>query len=111
MAIGKVPGSSGGLGAGGLSPRPANLPRGDAERAAVVRAPASTSPQAAIAEVDAGVPMVAPPGVDPALWSVLTAEERQFFGKLSGMGPLTYGPRSANVPPALVRGGRIDRTV
>jgi hypothetical protein len=62
-------------------------------------------------EVDAGVPMQAPSGVDPALWSVLTAEERQFFGRLTSMGPLTYGPRSAKAPAGLVRGGRIDRTV
>lgn len=56
------------------------------------------------------VPADAPPGTDPELWSVLTAEERAHFAKMTAMGPLTYGhitqgPRH-DVPQ--VRGGRLD---
>src|SRR5688572_30435351 len=52
-----------------------------------------------------------PPGTDPALWSVLSAEERAFFAKAGAMGPLTYGRalhelKSAQLPVA--RGGRLD---
>ena len=34
----------------------------------------------------------APPGSDPALWSVLTSEERRFFARQAALGPITYGP-------------------
>jgi hypothetical protein len=37
----------------------------------------------------AAVPAEPPEGTDPALWSVLSAEERQFFAKAGAMGPLT----------------------
>lgn len=55
----------------------------------------------------------APPGVDPQLWSVLTADERTHFAKLSAMGPLTYGRgvsafNVADAPPPAVRGARLD---
>jgi hypothetical protein len=57
------------------------------------------------------VPVEAPPGTDPALWSVLSGEERAFFAKAGAMGPLTYGRafsemKSAQLPVA--RGGRLD---
>ena len=65
---------------------------------------------ASVAGIDE-VPAQAPPGTDPVLWGVLTAEERHYFARMQATGPLTYGPRSANVPPGLVRGGRIDRVV
>jgi hypothetical protein len=65
---------------------------------------------ASMAGID-DVPAQAPPGTDPVLWGVLTAEERHYFARMQSTGPLTYGPRSANVPPGLVRGGRIDRVV
>ena len=55
-------------------------------------------------------PAEAPPGMDPELWSVLTAEERAFVGRLGAMGPLTYGrmtqPSQPHAPVA--RGGRLD---
>ena len=57
------------------------------------------------------VPTQAPPGTDPELWSVLSAEERVFFAKLGAMGPLTYGRvlSQAQQPPAPgARGGRLD---
>ena len=58
----------------------------------------------------AALPAEPPPGTDPELWSVLSADERVFFAKVGAMGPLTYGRMlSAQGPnaPAL-RGGRLD---
>jgi hypothetical protein len=57
------------------------------------------------------VPVEAPAGTDPALWSVLSAEERGFFAKAGAMGPLTYGRamremKTAEMPAS--RGGRLD---
>lgn len=57
------------------------------------------------------VPVAPPPGTDPALWSVLSGEERAFFAKAGAMGPLTYGRvlqemKSAQLPAS--RGGRLD---
>jgi hypothetical protein len=42
---------------------------------------------AAPADVDA-----VPPGSDPALWAVLTREERSFFIRQAALGPLSYRP-------------------
>lgn len=57
------------------------------------------------------VPVEPPPGTDPALWSVLSGEERAFFAKAGAMGPLTYGRafqemKTAQLPAS--RGGRLD---
>ena len=57
------------------------------------------------------VPVEPPPGTDPALWSVLSGEERAFFAKSGAMGPLTYGRalrdmNAAQMPAS--RGGRLD---
>ena len=55
------------------------------------------------------VPTEAPPGTDPELWSVLTAEERAFFAKAGAMGPLTYGRMASTAPtPPVARGVRLD---
>ena len=76
-----------------------------------VQAPrAPQAPNAAQAPA-AAVPTQAPPGTDPELWSVLSADERAFFAKLGTMGPLTYGrvlsqAHQPSVPAA--RGGRLD---
>ena len=56
------------------------------------------------------VPSDPPAGTDPALWKVLSSEERAFFARARAMGPLTYGPGRATeskIPTAL-QGGRID---
>ena len=56
------------------------------------------------------VPVEAPAGTDPTLWSVLTSEERNFFAKTSAMGPLTYSrikDVTNPVTPA-ARGVRLD---
>ncbi|MEP6765706.1 MAG: hypothetical protein ABJB66_15435 [Gemmatimonadaceae bacterium] len=69
-------------------------------------------PQAAIAGQNAQsvVPAEAPAGTDPALWSVLTTDERNFFAKTASLGPLTYGRIKASAVPTApsVRGGRLD---
>lgn len=57
------------------------------------------------------VPAQPPPGTDPALWTVLTQDERTYFAKLGAMGPLTYGRvLSGHLPPSTphVVGGRLD---
>lgn len=73
---------------------------------------ASLKPQTPIAApTQNSVPAEAPAGTDPALWNVLTSEERTFFAKTSALGPLTYGRYKAAVnpqtPPA-ARGVRLD---
>ena len=63
------------------------------------------------AQAAQGLPLQAPPGTDPELWSVLTGEERAFFAKVGAMGPLTYGRvLAAHQPPStpIARGGRLD---
>ena len=67
-----------------------------------------------LAASTAAVPSEPPAGTDPALWSVLTGEERAYFAKAASMGPLTYGRIAAGVnamqpaAPASARGGRLD---
>ncbi len=59
-----------------------------------------------------GVPAEAPPGTDPALWSVLTSTERSFFAQAQPEGPLTYGPTDRSpVSPGVALGGRLDLRV
>ncbi|MDH5590089.1 MAG: hypothetical protein OEZ65_01550 [Gemmatimonadota bacterium] len=53
----------------------------------------------------------APEGTDPALWSVLTSEERTFFARARSMGPLTYGPGRGGATPGGIVGGRVDLRV
>lgn len=69
------------------------------------------APQAATAAPHGAIPSQPPPGTDPVLWSVLSADERAFFARLGAMGPLTYG-RVLNSQPAssmpALRGGRLD---
>jgi hypothetical protein len=58
-----------------------------------------------------GAVLQPPPGTDPELWSVLSADERAYFAKLGAMGPLTYGRILAGHQPApapVARGGRLD---
>src|SRR5579885_2976035 len=88
-------------------------PRTPAQRPAPasVPTPATQTPAAARGAQAAGVPVEPPPGTDPALWSILSGEERAFFAKAGAMGPLTYGRafsemKSAQMPAS--RGGRLD---
>ena len=77
--------------------------------------PAALRPQPSLAVPATTLPAEAPQGTDPALWSVLTTEERAYFAKASAMGPLTYGRVAAGINPnananaaPAVRGGRLD---
>lgn len=75
-----------------------------------VQTPAAPNRQAAAA-AQQSVPVEPPPGTDPALWSVLSGEERAFFAKAGAMGPLTYGRALAEMKSAQLpatRGGRLD---
>jgi hypothetical protein len=90
----------------GEEKRPTQAP---AQRAtqAPARAP-ENAPQGVAQGAQGAVPAEAPAGTDPALWSVLTSEERMFFAKFQTMGPLTYGPRTPAPQQAIPRGGRLD---
>lgn len=68
------------------------------------------TPIAGQSAAQSAVPVEAPAGTDPSLWSVLTSEERNFFAKTSAMGPLTYSrikDVTNPVTPA-ARGVRLD---
>jgi hypothetical protein len=55
------------------------------------------------------MPVEAPPGTDPELWSVLTAEERSYFARAAARGPVTYSPSKLGLAElGLQRGGRLD---
>ena len=74
-------------------------------------APRNVNAPNAPSNANAALPTQPPPGTDPELWSVLSADERVFFAKLGAMGPLTYGrvltqAQQPAVPGA--RGGRLD---
>src|SRR5437879_4886541 len=80
------------------APVPKSLPQ------TVTQTPANAKPAATVSAEP-------PAGTDPALWSVLSGEERAFFAKAGAMGPLTYGRafqemKSAQLPAS--RGGRLD---
>lgn len=78
-------------------------------RAEVATRTPATQPQALAPQGEA-LPVEAPPGTDPALWSVLNAEERSFFARIRTMGPLTYGPGTSPASDATgaLQGGRLD---
>jgi hypothetical protein len=63
-----------------------------------------------LAPAEASLPAEAPAGTDPALWSVLTSDERAFFAKTAALGPLTYGRIKSELPSAAPasRGARLD---
>jgi hypothetical protein len=69
------------------------------------------TPIAGQGAAQSAVPAEAPAGTDPAFWSVLTTEERNFFAKTANLGPLTYSrfkeATAAQTPPA-ARGVRLD---
>lgn len=91
----------------GPEERPSRAQLPGTGRPASVPQPAAETPPSR--EPSEEVPAEAPSGVDPALWTILTSEERRFFARSRALGPLTYGPRpgaSASAGPA--PGGRID---
>jgi len=55
------------------------------------------------------LPPEAPPGTDPELWSVLTADEKRYFARAQTLGPVTYSPGTLGLAEiGLQRGGRLD---
>lgn len=83
------------------------------QRPATAAVPTESRPAGAaeVARVATGLPVHAPPGTDPELWSVLSTEERAFFAKVGAMGPLTYGrvlSGQAATPSHDMRGGRLN---
>ena len=92
-----------GITPGGL-PRKPGAEEGQAARPVQEQAAAA----APAAERPNSLPVDAPGGTDPQLWSVLTSEERTFFARARAMGPLTYGPGSQRGPAGPARGGRVD---
>lgn len=94
----------------GVSNAPTPNARPSAERPAGIAERAPVSARPSIATSPSSVPLEAPAGTDPALWEMLTTEERTFFSKTAALGPLTYGKlKSATLPtPPAMRGGRLD---
>ena len=83
------------------------------QRPATANVPAESRAGAAaeVARAATALPVHAPPGTDPELWSVLNAEERAFFAKVGAMGPLTYGRVLSGQTPTPshdMRGGRLN---
>lgn len=76
-----------------------------------IQPPAATPTETrTVGRVQDAVPTEAPAGTDPALWSVLTSQERAFFARARTMGPVTYGPgraTGAQLPGGMI-GGRLD---
>ncbi len=106
-----------GIGNSGINPTTTRTPLRDGTRtpaqtpstlpsaANVNRAPANAK------TAQTAVPAEAPAGTDPALWSILSGEERAFFAKSGSMGPLTYGRAFSDMKAAQLpanRGGRLD---
>ena len=102
MADLRIPGAPNGVrGAYGLPP----VTRPAPQKPVAAPAPAvevGKLPSAARPAVDA------PAGSDPALWAVLTSEERSFFARQAALGPLSYGPRSTAPVADAPLGQRID---
>jgi hypothetical protein len=76
-------------------------------------APAAPASNVITAPTKSALTPQAPEGTDPALWSILTGEERSYFANNMTSGPLTYSKvmmpnrTAASALPA-VRGGRVD---
>jgi hypothetical protein len=111
MAIGGIGGSIGPA----LQPGHGAVQRPEEAQRRPQAFPTPKSPEPAqpnaLADDGSDVPAEAPPGTDPVMWSVLTAEERLYFTRLHTLGPLTYGRRPAPAQAGVARGARIDRTV
>ncbi len=73
----------------------------------VARPPAS-KPTVEVGHTPAAPAEPVPAGSDPALWAILTSEERAFFTRQAALGPIHYGPRSAAPASDGPLGGRVD---
>jgi hypothetical protein len=86
---------------------PAQRPAAPGITTPAAQTPANARPSQAAASM----PVEPPPGTDPALWSILSGEERAFFAKAGATGPLTYGRAFSDMKSAQMpanRGGRLD---
>ena len=105
------PASPNGTAAAGTQPAGVRTTGAPLARPAAAPAPRSAP---ALSTAASALPAEPPAGTDPALWSVLTGEERAYFAKAATAGPLTYGRIAAGVnamqpaAPASARGGRLD---
>ncbi|MFI5233215.1 MAG: hypothetical protein ACHQSE_11970 [Gemmatimonadales bacterium] len=86
---------------------------GTAPSAATGKGASAAAQSAAKSASKSALTPQAPEGTDPALWSILTGEERAYFANNSASGPLTYSKvmmpnRSASSALPAVRGGRVD---
>lgn len=94
-------------GAAGMPGAPAGA-AAQAQRATTPVPSAQPRPLTAPGATDA-TPVEPPPGTDPQLWMVLSADERAHFARLGAMGPLTYGRTlDAQSPTSSLRGMRLD---
>lgn len=89
---------------------PDQQPQPGAATPAGTKTPSSLAPKSASKFALAPQP---PAGTDPALWSILTGEERAYFANNATSGPLTYSKimvpnRSASSALPAARGGRVD---
>lgn len=70
---------------------------------------AGAAPDRVQAAAQESVPADPPPGTDPALWSVLTSQERAYFARVRTSGAVTYGPgRNSGPFSGAFLGGRLD---
>jgi hypothetical protein len=105
-----------GINSSNIQRTPAQVPARDGTRPQVQQpsVPTAAVPRAIAtpaAKPAQSVPVEAPEGTDPALWSVLSSDERAFFAKAGVMGPLTYGKalrEMTGAQPPAARGGRLD---
>src|SRR5690349_4228765 len=85
--LGRTPGAAGTAATrpgqnGGVQPGQVGYGRPAVARPAAAPANAAAlKPQPSLAAPSSSLPSDAPAGTDPALWSVLTSEERAFFAK------------------------------
>jgi hypothetical protein len=85
--------------------------QGQPTPAAQQPAPQAPATTAATRAATSSVPTEAPVGTDPALWSILSSEERAYFAKSGATGPLTYGRAFTDMKTTQLpanRGGRLD---
>jgi hypothetical protein len=74
--------------------------------------PPAVAPPESLGMDSPTLPVEAPAGTDPELWSILTTEERAFYARSHTLGPLTYGrDESHSSRESIGRGGRLDLRV
>jgi hypothetical protein len=100
-----------GIGPSTVSRTPLQQPLRDGTRARPQQPTATPAAHTPARFAPAAGATAAQPGTDPALWSILSSDERSFFAKAGAMGPLTYGrafedQRTSQLPAS--RGGRLD---